>query len=247
VRAQFLADQQAGILRAPTKRGELLCALSGGANDERHNHNDLGHFIVALDGKIVVPDLGAPHYKTDFFGPKRYTYMTASSRGHNVPLVGETEQRPGKEAAGQVLAWQPDAEIPRLVLDLTSAYPPEAGLLNWTRTLECWPATKDAPPKMVLIDVCRLKEPRAKVTHVIWSLEDFREPEEHVEGTGFRMRLGPLNCEISPAPSAMGRSSFEPKEFLMRDFNDRILHRIEVAYRAGDDGLLKFETRFFPA
>jgi len=247
IRTQYLPDQQVAILRAPTKRGELICALSGGNNDERHNHNDLGHFIVALDGQIVIPDLGAPHYKTDFFGAKRYTYLTASSRGHNVFLVGEHEQRPGKESVSKVLSWQPDAEIPRLVLDLTAAYPPEAGLLNWTRTLECWPATEAAPPKMVLIDVCRLKEAHAKVTHVLWSLEDFREPDEKVEGTGFRMRLGPLNCEISPAPSAMGRSSFDPAEFLMRDFNGRTLHRIEAAYRADEEGLVKLETRFFPA
>jgi len=32
-----------------------------------------GHFMAAIDGQWIIPDLGAPTYATDFFGPRRYT------------------------------------------------------------------------------------------------------------------------------------------------------------------------------
>ena len=245
----LLEDQQAAILRMPTAKGELLACFTGGHNDERHNHNDLGHFIVALDGKLVVPDLGAPVYKTDFFGPQRYTYITASSAGHCCPLIGEHEQRAGAEAAGRVLAWQPDGEIPRLALDLTAAYPPEAGLERWTRTLERFPAGTGAygplPARVLVTDVFKTKTPGQKITHRIWSLEGFKEPGERVEGGGFRLQLGALTCEISPAPYALMPSRFTAEELLLRDFAGRTLWRIEAVYRTDEQGSLSVETRFF--
>lgn len=243
--ASYLEDQQVAILREATPKGELIVCLSGGHNAERHNHNDLGHFIVALDGKIVVPDLGAPVYKSDFFGPNRYKYVTASSLGHCCPVIGEHEQRTGAEAAGKVLAWTPEGEIPRFVLDLTAAYPPEAGLLAWTRTLERWPAAEEAPARVVISDVFKTKAPRQKITHVLWALESFKEPDERVEGGGFRLRLGGLNCEISPAPFALCPTPFMPADLLLRDFKDRTLCRIEAVYRSDDEGHLKVETRLF--
>lgn len=241
----YLEDQQVAILREPTPKGELIVCLSGGNNQERHNHNDLGHFVVALDGKIIVPDLGAPVYKSDFFGANRYKYITASSRGHCCPLIGEHEQRTGLEAAGKVLAWTPEGEIPRFVLDLTAAYPPEADLLAWTRTLERWPASGESPARVVIIDIFKTKAPRQKITHVLWSLESFKEPDERVEGGGFRLRLGALTCEISPAPYAMCPTTFKPADLLLRDFRDKTLCRIEAVYRSDDEGNLKIETRFF--
>ena len=238
------------ILRAPTPKGELLAVLSGGNNAERHNHNDLGHMLVALNEEFVIPDLGAPVYKTDFFGPKRYTYVTASSRGHCCPVIGEHEQRAGADAAAKVLDWNPAAEIPRLVLDLTAAYPPEAGLLFWTRSLEYWKGGEDSerspsPARMVFTDVFRTREPRQKITHVLWSLRPFREPDERVEGTGFRLNLGDLKCELSPAPYALSASAFTPAELLLRDFAGETLHKFEAVYRSDEQGELKVETRFF--
>ncbi|MCW8132027.1 MAG: heparinase II/III family protein [Planctomycetota bacterium] len=241
----MLDDQQAAIVREQTAKGELIVCFSGGHNAERHNHNDLGHFFVTLDKKIVVPDLGAPVYKSDFFGPNRYSYVTASSRGHCCPVIGDHEQRAGHEAAAKVLAWQPDGEILRYALDLTAAYPPEAGLALWTRTLERWLASGETPTRMAVIDVFKTKAPKQKITHVLWALESFREPDERVEGGGFRLRLGELNCEISPAPFAMSPTSFQPDDLLLRDFKDKTIYRIEAVYRSDDEGNLRIETRFF--
>jgi hypothetical protein len=242
--AQWLEDQQVAVLRLPTKEGELLAALTGGTNAERHNHNDLGHFLVALNGQFIIPDLGAPHYQADFFGPKRYTYVLASSRGHCCPLIGEFEQRAGKEAAGRVLAWEPGPAA-KLVLDLTAAYPPEAGLQLWTRSLERRPGGGGGEPaRFVLTDVFRTQEPNQRITHVLWSLEGFQEPDERVMCGGVAWRLGPLGVELSPAPTALGCTLLAPSDLLLRDWAGRKLHRIDAVYRTDEKGELKIETRF---
>ncbi|MCZ7645086.1 MAG: heparinase II/III-family protein [Planctomycetota bacterium] len=243
----WLADQQTAILRAPTERGELLVSLSGGDNAERHNHNDLGHFLAILGERVIVPDLGAPTYFSDFFGPNRYRYVAASSRGHNCPLIEDHEQRAGKEAAGKVLDWRPEAEIPRLALDLTAAYPPEAGLKRWTRSLERWPARAERrePARMVLTDVFLTEKPNAKIVLPIWTLEEIREHAQRPEGGGVTLELGPLYCELSPSPVAVGKSAFDPAEFHLRDWKGRTLRRVDAVYRTDARGELKVETRFF--
>lgn len=240
---QYLADQQAAIFRQPTPTGELLVTLTGGDNAERHNHNDLGHFMAAVDGQFVIPDIGAPHYTTDFFGPKRYTYIPASSRGHCCPLIGDCEQRVGAEAAGKVLAWEPDAATPRLSLDLTAAYPTEAGLHSWTRTMERRAGKTPHSAQIVLTDRFKTSSPNQKITHVIWSLEPFHEPDERVEDTGVRLQLGALCVEISPAPTALGSSPVAAKDLNLRDFQGQTLYRIEATFRTDEKGELNVETR----
>lgn len=239
---QFLPDQQVAILRAPTPQGELLAALTGGNNAERHNHNDLGHFLVALDGRWIVPDMGAPAYTTDFFGPKRYTYLPASSRGHCCPILGGHEQKAGAEAAGTVLSWTPDGPNPKLVLDLTAAYPPEAGLRAWTRSLE-----RQASARMVIADSFETQAGGQSVTHVLWSLEPPQRAQDVGSGDAIRLRLGPLCCELAPAPQAWQVSEFSGDELRLREFARRTLYRIEAAYSTDPQGRLRLETRFFPA
>jgi hypothetical protein len=244
----LLEDQQVGILRASTVRGELIACLTGGSNSERHNHNDLGHFIVDLNKRLIIPDLGPPHYKTDFFGPNRYKYITANSRGHCCPLIGEYEQRNGKDAAGKVLSWEPAGKNPKLVLDLTAAYPPEAGLEFWSRSLELRPSASEKEPssQMVIVDVFRTKEPNKKITHVLWSLEPFVESNQRAQNC-CRWNLGPLCCEISSPPESSAFSEFSPEDLEMRDFKGRKLYRLHAEYQSDESGELKIETRFYPA
>ena len=215
-------------LRAPTSKGELSVCL--GVESEAFQGG--GHFSVTLEGREILPALRTPNLF------------------RSAPLVGGCAGTAARGDEVKILDWTPTAEIPRLVLDLTAAYPPEAGLLFWTRSLECWKAGRGpegsmTPAKMVLTDVFRTREPRQKITHVIWSLEGFKEPDERVEGTGFRLNLGGLKCEISPAPYALSCSAFTPTELLLQDFAGETFHKIEAVYRTDEQGELKLETRFY--
>lgn len=155
----YLADQQSGVLR----NGRLVIALAGGTNAENHNHNDLGHVVVALDERFVLPDFGAPKpYPGDFFGPKRYGFLVAGSLGHSVPRINGCEQREGEVAAGKLLAW----DGTRLALDLTAAYGPEAGLRSWTRELVAIDDGFALTDRFVL-------DRDGVVEHALWSVGSF--------------------------------------------------------------------------
>ena len=72
-------------------------AAKGGHNDEPHNHNDVGSFIYAKDGKHILTDLGCGLYTRQYFSDERYSIIEASSRGHSVPIIDGGYQLPGKE------------------------------------------------------------------------------------------------------------------------------------------------------
>lgn len=118
----------------------LFLAAKGGHNAESHNHNDIGSFIIYVDGKPAVVDAGVETYTRKTFSPQRYEIWTMQSDYHNLlPTVlnaqGEWMQAPGREyAARRVLCTLEDSEA-RLALDLAGAYPPGAGLQRWQRVI----------------------------------------------------------------------------------------------------------------
>ena len=77
-------------------------AVKGGNNDEPHNHNDLGSFILADDNGQALCDLGAGRYTKDYFNNKRYTIFCNSSLSHNVPVIDGEGQLCGKEALAKL-------------------------------------------------------------------------------------------------------------------------------------------------
>ncbi len=97
----------------------------GGHNDEPHNHNDIGSFIVAVGDELVLTDLGCGEYVKETFQPEtRYTFPQNSSRGHSVPIINGEYQLPGKEyRAKNVKATENGFS-----LDIESAY--KAGIIE---------------------------------------------------------------------------------------------------------------------
>jgi hypothetical protein len=112
----------------------LTVAAKGGDNDEHHNHNDVGSFLVASDGVPVIVDAGRPTYTLDTFGPDRYSIWAMQSTWHNVPEVRGVSQPAGPQyVAADVVADRTD-DRSSLSLDLTAAYP-APGLVSWRRTV----------------------------------------------------------------------------------------------------------------
>lgn len=71
-------------------------AAKGGYNDEPHNHNDVGHFILTAKDEVYLKDLGAGEYTKAYFSHKRYDYICNSAKGHSVPIIDDVIQLPGK-------------------------------------------------------------------------------------------------------------------------------------------------------
>jgi hypothetical protein len=111
----------------------LTLAIKGGHNGEHHNHNDVGSFVVALNGVPVVVDAGRPTYTAQTFGPDRYSLWTMQSAWHSTPQLGGTQQGVGREHRARDVAVETGDGASTLVLDLAAAYPGH-GADRWWRT-----------------------------------------------------------------------------------------------------------------
>ncbi len=81
-----------------TEKYSLAC--KGGSNNEPHNHNDVGSFIISKGGAgcATFLDPGIGEYTRQYFDPElRYTHVLTSSRGHSVPIIDGSYQVIGKE------------------------------------------------------------------------------------------------------------------------------------------------------
>jgi hypothetical protein len=119
----------------PTDPGALVLAAKGGHNDEMHNQNDVGNFIVHWRGESLIADVGRGKYTKEYFGERRYDYFVNSSIGHSVPVCNGRLQGTGPAFAAQVLDRQTGDDGDTLLLALTHAYPTESGLASYQRRI----------------------------------------------------------------------------------------------------------------
>ncbi|PDO11286.1 MAG: hypothetical protein BLM47_02075 [Candidatus Reconcilbacillus cellulovorans] len=149
----YLPDAQWLVCRRAAEDGSGIYAFAakGGHNDEPHNHNDVGSFILHADGRSFITDLGCGLYSAAYFGRERYTFLCNGSQGHSVPIVGGLFQRAGADARAAVRSVRTDGLNARLVLEAAAAYDAAAcGLCEWVRTFD-WRGA-ETPPRLVLED-----------------------------------------------------------------------------------------------
>jgi len=137
------------VLTARERPGQhtgLYLAAKGGHNAESHNHNDVGTFIVAHDGRPLLVDVGVESYTGRTFGPERYSIWTMRTAFHNLPTVNGCEQRAGRECAAKRFATETTDTHAQLSLDLADAYPDDAGIVSWRRVMRL-----DRQPAQVIV------------------------------------------------------------------------------------------------
>jgi hypothetical protein len=113
----------------------LYLAAQGGHNAESHNHNDVGNFLVYADGQPAIIDVGVETYTAKTFSSKRYDIWTMQSAYHNCPTIDGVMQAAGREFKATEVSYRADDQAAELDLNLEAAYPKEAGLKSWRRTL----------------------------------------------------------------------------------------------------------------
>jgi hypothetical protein len=114
----------------------FFMAAKGGNNDESHNHNDLGNYIVYYNGLPLLIDIGSGTYTAKTFSNKRYEIWYNCSDYHNVPTVNGQTQPPGARFKAQQVAYSSGGSHSRMSMDLSAAYPEAAGINEWKRTIE---------------------------------------------------------------------------------------------------------------
>jgi len=110
-------------------------AAKGGHNAESHNHNDVGNFIVYHDGLPVLIDIGVETYTAKTFSSRRYEIWTMQSAYHNLPTINGVMQKDGREYRASELIYKSDGNSVSLGLDIAGAYPAEAAVQSWKRTI----------------------------------------------------------------------------------------------------------------
>lgn len=132
-------------------RGGLFAAFKGGHNAESHNHNDVGSFIVFVDGKPAIVDAGNMVYTARTFQEAtRYTLWNTRSMNHNLPLIGGVEQLPGEQYRAKAVSFGPEEAS----MDIADAYGAEAGVEKLLRSMSV------SAEKVVLQDRISLISPK---------------------------------------------------------------------------------------
>ncbi|KTS07900.1 heparinase II/III domain-containing protein, partial [Microbacterium testaceum] len=129
----WLASTEVFLARGSAGSSDgLTLVAKGGHNGEHHNHNDVGSFLVAVDGVPVIVDAGRPTYTAATFGPDRYDIWTMQSAWHNVPVVRGRTQPAGRDATARGATAEIGDDASTFTADLAAAYP-DAGLDHWRR------------------------------------------------------------------------------------------------------------------
>ncbi len=123
----WLPDLQVRLV----ERGGLIAAMKGGHNDESHNHNDVGSFLLMAKGDMQVVDAGNMVYTAKTFSSRRYELWNCRADYHNVPIIGGMEQQPGRQYA----AHDEEKLLDGMALDMAAAYPAEAGVQSCQRCM----------------------------------------------------------------------------------------------------------------
>lgn len=131
----WLPETQFFTARAADSDGEWFLAAKGGHNDESHNHNDVGQFVVYRDGLPLLIDVGVETYRAQTFSARRYEIWTMQSGWHNLPRVNGYEQSVGEQFRAGAISADTSAEQPGLDVDIARAYPSEANIVKWKRSV----------------------------------------------------------------------------------------------------------------
>ena len=139
--------ESAGVLIA---RDHGLClAVKAGDNNDNHNHNDVGSVTLYSDGKPFLIDVGVGSYTSDTFSSRRYTIWTMQSGYHNTPTFDDVMQNPGASYKANDVTHTITDEKTTISMDIASAYPTNAGVDSYVRTVTM---QKNHKPNIVIND-----------------------------------------------------------------------------------------------
>jgi hypothetical protein len=148
----------------------IFVAAHGGNNGKSHNHNDVGDFIVYADGQPVIIDVGSGTYTARTFSKDRYQLWFNTSAFHNLPTINGFQEREGLADSATQVSYQrgnggaergggarkgsglvdPAGPGAIMRMNLNYAYPAEAGVKVWKRSI-----LAEKAGRITITDSCR--------------------------------------------------------------------------------------------
>ena len=179
----------------PERTMRLSVAIKGGHNGELHNHNDVGSYVVMLDGDEMGGDPGPEVYRAQTFSKDRYLSKVLNSYGHPVPVVGGQLQQTGRAAAAKIVKTDFTDARDEIVIDLTGTYSVPT-LKSLVRTL----AFDRKTATVTVSDAVTCSEPTAFEVPVI-TYRDYTKDEKGLH-FAFRKKKGVRTLGMTVEASA---------------------------------------------
>jgi hypothetical protein len=150
----YLKDSEMLVSRARKDNRTVCFAAKGGHNAEPHNQNDVGNFILHIDGETVLADIGAGEYTKQYFGESRYSFLCNGSHGHSLPIVESLYQEKGADRKAKILSVDNGDERDVFVLDISRTYDSD----NLTSLVRSYSFEKSGPTDLVISDRYTFKQ-----------------------------------------------------------------------------------------
>ena len=193
----FLPDAQWAI----TRRADMTLAVKGGHNDEPHNHNDVGSYILVKGKDQLIVELGAEKYYKGYFSEKRYEYFSTGSHGHSLPIINGHRQCEGRDFAADKFEQSKNS----VAISFKNAYPKEAELDSLVRNL-----TLDES-SLTVVDSFKFRKSKNSVSErIITKLEVSIVDESHVSLSDDGKTLGAIEFMQRGKINLMNESYFVP-------------------------------------
>jgi hypothetical protein len=122
---------QTQVCYMKNKQGFFVSSI-GGHNDESHNHNDVGSFMLYVDNTPVFIDVGLGTYTRQTFSNERYSVWYTQSNYHNLPMINGVAQKPGERFKAKDVTFNSKQSV--FSVNIAEAYGEEAAVKNWTRS-----------------------------------------------------------------------------------------------------------------
>ncbi|HOP11046.1 MAG TPA: heparinase II/III family protein [Oscillospiraceae bacterium] len=212
---------QVGVMRS----AKLYTAFKGGHNNESHNHNDVGSFIVYFDEEPFLIDPGVGTYTRDTFNENRYKIWTMQSSWHNLPEIGGHMQHNGAEYKADKFTF--DEEQMTASVSYKTAYEQGTGVKTCTRE---WSLIGDI---LIVKDHITCEKP----TEVCWNFV-LRDKPELIEN-GFKLNGHKLTAD-SPVKVELDRQELTD-EALKKDWVRDCLYRVRITPEINTEYSIRFQ------
>jgi hypothetical protein len=107
----------------------LYLAAKAGHNEESHNHNDVGSFLVFKNGRPAIIDIGGATYTRDYGSE-----WVRESAYHNLaPVIDGKVQLKGRKYSARNVSFERPAGEVVFSQDFAPAYGEESGIKKWER------------------------------------------------------------------------------------------------------------------